>query len=53
MPNDPNDRVFRKIKDAADKAKRAREGIQQAQKDFKTQRAAAKETAKQKRAAEK
>jgi F0F1-type ATP synthase membrane subunit b/b' len=53
MPNTSNDRVFKKIKDTADKARKAREGIEQAQRDFKTQREAAKEEAKKKRAAEK
>jgi F0F1-type ATP synthase membrane subunit b/b' len=52
MTSNPNDRVFKKIKDTADKAKKAREGIEQAQRDFKAQREAAKEEAKKKRAAE-
>ena len=53
MTSNPNDRVFRKIKDTAAKARKAREGIEQAQRDFKSQREAAKEEAKKKRAAEK
>jgi F0F1-type ATP synthase membrane subunit b/b' len=50
MTSNTNDRVFKKIKESADKARRAREGIEQAQRDFKAQREKAKEEAKKKRA---
>ena len=49
MPYTPTDPVFRKIKEKADKARKAREGIAQAQRDFTAQRARAKEEAKRKR----